>query len=55
MRRATKDDIIHVNLNKQKAIAMFKSKAGLIYTPQHIPMLYVTSWFSERNKTQGFN
>jgi hypothetical protein len=37
MRRATKNDIIHVNLNKYKIIVIFKSKDGLVYALYHIP------------------
>jgi hypothetical protein len=46
VRRVTKDDIIHINMNKQKISAMIKSKEGLIkskegliYTPHNIPVL----------------
>jgi hypothetical protein len=39
VRGATKDDIIHVNLNKYEISDMVKSKEDLIYTPHNIPML----------------
>ena len=39
MRRATKDDIIYVNLNKLEIIATSESKQSFINRPCHIPMM----------------
>jgi hypothetical protein len=39
VRRTNKNDIIHVNLKKEKVIVMFQSRERLIYTSLRIPML----------------